>query len=107
MNALVGLIDSVLAIYFWLLIAHVIFTWLAHFGIVNLRQPIVETIGRFLWRITNPVLRPIRTVLDRFLGNLGGIDISPIIVLLLIAFLRNLVNDWYVRSLIDGYQSHL
>ena len=73
-----------LDLYWWILIASAIFSWLYAFNVVNPRNQFVGTIGNFLFRITEPVLAPVR----RFLPDLGGIDISPIIVLLLIFFIR-------------------
>lgn len=87
MYALANLIDTAVSIYLTLLFASVILTWLVQFNIVNPRQPLVHRIGSFLYRITEPALAPIR----RFLPDLGGIDISPIILILIIHFARNLI----------------
>jgi YggT family protein len=87
MYALANLIDTAVSIYLTLLFASVILTWLVQFNIVNPRQPLVHTIGTFLYRITEPALAPIR----RLLPNFGGIDISPVILILLIHFARNLI----------------
>jgi YggT family protein len=87
MLALVQTIVLALDIYWWLLIASAIFSWLYAFNVVNPRNQLVGTIGNFLFRITEPALRPIR----RFLPDLGGIDISPIILLLVIFFLRQFI----------------
>jgi YggT family protein len=87
MYALANLIDTAVSIYLTLLFASVILTWLVQFNIVNPRQPLVHQIGTFLYRITEPLLAPIR----RFLPNLGGIDISPVILILLLHFARNLI----------------
>ena len=84
MLALIQTIVLALDIYWWLLIASAIFSWLYAFNVVNPRNQFVGTIGNFLFRMTEPALRPIR----RLLPDLGGIDISPIILLLLIFFLR-------------------
>jgi YggT family protein len=84
MIALIQTIVLALDIYWWLLIASAIFSWLYAFNVVNPRNQFVGTIGSFLFRITEPALRPIR----RLLPDLGGIDISPIILLLIIFFLR-------------------
>src|SRR3546814_19011863 len=73
-----------LQIYVWLVIASAILSWLVHFGVVNTRNSVVSMIGEFLWRVTEPALRPIR----RFLPNLGGIDISPINLIIIIYFLQ-------------------
>lgn len=84
MYAVLSTIDLALGIYWWILIASAIFSWLYAFNVVNPRNQVVGMIGDFLFRATEPVLRPIRRVLP----DLGGIDISPIVVLLIIYFLR-------------------
>jgi YggT family protein len=84
MLALIQTLVLALDLYWWILIASAIFSWLYAFNVVNPRNQFVGTIGNFLFRITEPVLAPVR----RFLPDLGGIDISPIIVLLLIFFFR-------------------
>ncbi|MBC6440714.1 MAG: YggT family protein [Rhodospirillales bacterium] len=91
MDAIIWLVDTVFRIYFWILIAQVIMSWLVSFRIVDTRHPIVDAIGRFLWQATEPVLGPIRRLLQRFLGNLGGIDISPIIAIVTLEFLRRFI----------------
>ena len=84
MYAILHLLDTVISIYVWLLIASVVLSWLVSFNIVNTRNRLVYTIGDFLYRVTEPVLRPIRN----FMPHLGGIDISPVIAILLIQFLQ-------------------
>ncbi len=88
MDAIIWLVDILFRIYFWILMAHVVLSWLVSFKVVDTRHPIVNQIGRALWQITEPVLGPIRRVSGKLLGNLGGIDISPIIAILLLEFLR-------------------
>lgn len=95
MFALAQLISTAVSIYLTLLFASVILTWLVQFNIVNPRQPLVHQIGTFLYRITEPALAPIR----RLLPNFGGIDISPIILILILHFARNLI----VRDLMGFY----
>ncbi|AVH42878.1 MULTISPECIES: YggT family protein [Rhizobium/Agrobacterium group] len=85
MLALFQTIDLALNLYTWVLIASAIFSWLYAFNVINSRNQFVNAIGSFLFNVTEPVLRPIR----RILPNLGGIDISPIIVLLIIFFIRS------------------
>jgi YggT family protein len=87
MRALLDVILIVLQIYVWLLIAAAILSWLIAFGVVNTRNQAVAAIGEFLYRITESVLRPIRTVLP----NLGGIDISPVIVILIIMLIERVI----------------
>ncbi|MGO4831584.1 YggT family protein [Rhizobiaceae sp. 2RAB30] len=84
MLALIQTLVLALDIYWWLLIASAIFSWLYAFNVINSRNQFVNSIGNFLFRVTEPALRPIR----RFLPDLGGIDISPIILLLVIFFIR-------------------
>ena len=89
MRSLLWLFDTVVTLYVYILIASAILSWLIAFNVVNERNPIVAQIGDFLYRVTEPALRPIR----RILPNLGGIDISPIILILGLFFLRNLVFE--------------
>jgi YggT family protein len=84
MLRLLYFIDFLLGLYISILIAQAILSWLIVFNVVNTRNPIVATIGEFLYRITDPVLRPIRQMMP----NLGGIDISPLIVILIIYFIQ-------------------
>jgi len=90
MYSVLLLLDSVITIYIWLLIASVILSWLVAFNIVNSSNRIVYVIGDFLYRITEPALRPLR----RFLPSLGGIDVSPVVVILALVFLRNLLFEY-------------
>ncbi len=69
------------------MIVHVVLSWLVAIRVVNTHNRFVYMVGDFLYRITEPALRPIRKILP----NLGGIDIAPIVLLLLLFFLRNLV----------------
>ena len=87
MRALFWLIDELIWIYIVLLIAQAVLSWLLAFGVVNRFNRGVAIIGDFLYRITEPALRPIRN----FLPNFGGIDISPIILIILLEFLRRLI----------------
>jgi YggT family protein len=83
MRALLDVIRIALELYMWLVIAAAILSWLIAFNVVNTRNQFVSMIGEFLYRITEPALRPIRQLLP----NLGGIDISPIILFLIIIFI--------------------
>jgi YggT family protein len=79
-SILFNLLFFVIHLYFWAIILAAVFSMLAAFGVLDTRNRFVWTIGDFLYRITDPVLRPIRNMLPNF----GGIDISPLIVLVLI-----------------------
>ena len=87
MHALLWLIDTLITIYIWLLIAQAILSWLLAFGVINRYNRTVSVIGDFLYRITEPALRPIRAVLP----HLGGIDISPVILILIIYFIQEVI----------------
>jgi YggT family protein len=87
MRALLDVILLALQLYVWLLIAAAVLSWLVAFNVVNTRNQVVATIGDFLYRITEPVLRPIRSILP----NLGGIDISPVILILLVFLIQNII----------------
>jgi YggT family protein len=87
MRALLDVILLILQIYVWLLIVAAILSWLVAFNVVNTRNHFVASIGEFLFRITEPALRPIRNILP----NLGGIDISPVILILIIFFIQNVI----------------
>ena len=90
MQSLFMLIDTILGLYVWVLIASAVLSWLVAFNVVNTRNRAVYVIGDFLYRVTEPLLAPIR----RILPNLGGLDLSPIIVILIIFFIRNLMREY-------------
>lgn len=92
MIALANLINTVITLYIWVLLASVILNWLVMFNVINTGNRIVYQVGDFLYRITEPVLRPIRNILP----NLGGIDISPIILILILYFVRDLVTEYLI-----------
>jgi YggT family protein len=92
MRALIDVILLALHLYIYLLIAAAVLSWLIAFNVVNTRNQAVAMIGDFLFRITEPALRPIRNMLP----NLGGIDISPVILILLIILIENVIL-YYVR----------
>jgi YggT family protein len=87
MRALLDVILLALQFYTWLIIAAAILSWLVAFNVVSARNDVVRAIWDFLYRVTEPALRPIR----RILPNLGGIDVSPIILLLGIFFLQRVI----------------
>jgi YggT family protein len=92
MLALFQTIDLALNLYTWVLIASAIFSWLYAFNVINSSNRFVNSLGTFLYNVTEPVLRPLR----RILPDLGGIDISPIVVLLIIFFVRSFMwNSLY------------
>jgi YggT family protein len=87
MRAVLDIVLIVLQLYIYLLIAAAVLSWLIAFNVVNVRNPVVQAVGEFLYRITEPLLRPIRSMLP----NLGGLDISPVILILLIILIERLI----------------
>ena len=87
MRAVLDIILLVLQIYIWLLIAAAVLSWLIAFNVVNTRNQVVASIAEFLYRITEPLLRPIRGIMP----NLGGIDVSPVILILIILLIENII----------------
>jgi len=90
MRAILDIVLLVLHLYIYLLIAAAVLSWLVAFNVVNARNPIVANIGEFLYRITEPALRPIRNILP----NLGGIDVSPVILILIILLIENVITRY-------------
>ena len=97
MQALILTVDLALSIYWWFLIGAAIFSWLYAFNVVNSRNQFVNMIGTFLYRVTEPVLAPIR----RILPDLGGVDISPIVVLLILFFLQQFLRTSIAPALLS------
>jgi YggT family protein len=94
MRALFEVIDIALTLYIWIVIAMAIFSWLVAFNVVNTRNHAVAILGDFLYRITDPALRPIRNVMP----NLGGIDISPVILFLIIIFIQKVIEIYILPN---------
>src|SRR5579864_7703233 len=87
MHALLNFIATVIGLYIWIVIIAAILSWLIVFDVVNRRNRAVYMIADTLYKLTNPVLRPIRNALP----DLGGLDISPVILILGLVFLRDVV----------------
>jgi YggT family protein len=86
--AVANLLLTVLDLYWWVVIISVIFSWLVAFDVFNMRSQAAQTIWRAVDTLTEPLLRPIRNVLPA----VGGLDLSPLILLLGIQFLQNLIS---------------
>ena len=96
MRAVLDIIIIVLDLYVWLLIASAILSWLIAFNVVNTRNQFVAAVAEFLYRITEPVLAPIR----RFMPSFGGLDISPIILILIIMFIQRVIAYYIYPNVI-------
>jgi len=89
MKSLFLLIDSIINIYIWLIIINVILSWLVSFNILNTQSRFVFAILNATHQLTDPALNKIR----KFIPNLGSIDVSPVILILLLIFIRNLLFE--------------
>jgi YggT family protein len=87
MNPFLWLISTLIQLYIWILIASAVLSWLVAFNVVNPHNNVVRTIGEALYRLTEPALRPIRSVLP----SLGGLDISPVILIIILLFVQRLL----------------
>ena len=87
MTAIVWLIDQVIGLYIMVVVAQVILSWLVAFSVVNTQNRFIYMVGDFLFRATEPALKRIRRVMP----SLGGLDISPVILILGLVFLRQLL----------------
>jgi YggT family protein len=98
MRAILDVILLILQLYTWVVIATAIMSWLIAFDVVNFRSDFVRAVWNTLNALTEPVLRPIRNILP----HLGGLDISPVILLLLIFFIERLIA-YYLYPLVIAY----
>ena len=92
-NPFLWLVSALIWAYIYMLIGAAILSWLIAFNVVNTRNQFVAMVAEFLYRVTEPALRPIRALMP----NLGGIDISPIILIIGLMFLEQLIYWLYVQ----------
>ncbi len=98
MVPLIDFIVYLIQLYIWVVIASAILSWLIAFNVVNTSNRVVLIIAETLYRLTEPALRPIRSILP----NLGGIDISPVILILFLLFIQNVVLlGWLAPALLE------
>ena len=95
MHSLFWLINTVIQIYIFILIVQVVMSWLIAFNVVNTRNRFVFMVADISYKLTEPALRPIRRILPAF----GGIDLSPVVLILLLGFLQRLLSELAYRYL--------
>ena len=95
MKSILILIDSVVTIYIWILIINALLSWLIAFNVLNTSIRLVYSLLDVSYKMTDPLLRPIRN----FLPNLGNIDISPVVLILLLMFVRNLIFEFFAPAM--------
>ena len=97
-TAIYQLINAVIGLFIWALIIQAIFSILAAFGVLDSRNRFVWTVGDFLYRVTEPVLRPVRNVLPAF----GTVDLSPLVVILALQYIARPLLDTLYRGAATG-----
>ena len=95
MKSIFFLLDSIITIYLWIIIINAILSWLVAFNILNTQNRFVFSVLDVTYKLTDPALNKIR----RFIPTFGSIDISPVILILLLMFLRNLIFEVFAPSL--------
>ena len=95
MKSILILLDSVVSIYIWILIINAILSWMIAFSVLNTSNRLVYSLLDISYKLTDPLLKPIRN----FLPNLGNVDISPVVLILLLMFGRNLIFEFLAPSM--------
>ena len=95
MKSILILLDNIIIIYLWIIIINAILSWLVAFNILNTQNRFVFSVLDVTYKLTDPALNKIR----RFIPTFGSIDISPVILILLLMFLRNLIFEVFAPSL--------
>lgn len=92
-TAIFELLNAVIGLFIWALILAAVFSMLASFGVLDTRNRLVWSVGDFLFRVTEPILRPVRNLMPNF----GNLDLSPIVVILLLQYIaRPLLATLYI-----------
>ena len=95
MKSIFVLLDSIITIYLWIIIINAILSWLVAFNVLNTQNKFVFSVLDVTYKLTDPALNKIR----RFIPTFGSIDISPVILILLLIFLRNLIFEIFAPGL--------
>ena len=95
MKSIFVLLDSVITIYLWIIIINAILSWLVAFNVLNTQNRFVFSVLDVTYKLTDPALNKLR----RFIPMFGSIDISPVILILLLMFLRNIIFEVLAPSL--------
>lgn len=95
---LLQLMNMIVHIYIWVIIAAVVLNWLTLFGVVNNYNRVVVILGDTLFRLTEPLLAPLRGILP----HLGGIDLAPMVLILLLYFVENVIGMLIVKIVLSG-----
>jgi|TARA_B110000037_G_C17010478_1_gene461092 YggT family protein len=93
MNSLLILFNDIVRLYIWVLVINAVASWLVAFNVINTSNRFVYSVLEISYKLTDPPLRFIRS----FMPNLGTIDISPIVLILALVFLRNFINEIFYK----------
>ena len=96
MNSILALFNEIVGLYIWVLVINAAASWLVAFNVVNTRNRFVYSVLEISYKLTDPPLRYIRS----FMPNLGTVDISPIVLILALVFLRNFINEIFYKVVI-------
>ena len=97
LNPFINLLSNVITLINWALIIWLVLDLLIHFDVINRHNPLIQKIYFTLGKLIEPLLRPIRRLLARILPDLGGIDLSPLVLVLLLNFLNNALYSWFYK----------
>jgi|TARA_B110000285_G_C14872641_1_gene489969 YggT family protein len=93
MNSILILFNDIVRLYIWVLVINAVASWLVAFNVINTSNRFVYSVLEVSYKLTNPLLRFIRS----FMPNLGTVDISPIVLILALIFLRNFINEIFYK----------
>ena len=103
LTAIFELLNAVIGLLIWAIILAAVFSMLSSFGVLDTRNRLVWTIGDFLYRVTDPMLRPVRNILPSF----GSVDLSPLVVLLLLQYVARPLLATVYRGIVFGSWSFI
>ena len=95
MKSIFILLDSIITIYLWIIIINALLSWLVAFNILNTQNRFVYSVLEVTYKMTDPALNKIR----RFIPTFGSLDVSPVILILLLMFLRNIIFEIFAPGL--------
>ena len=93
MNSILALLNEIIGLYIWVLVINAVASWLVAFNVINTSNRFVYSVLEISYKLTDPPLRYIRS----FMPNLGTVDISPIVLILALVFLRNFINEIFYK----------
>ncbi len=95
MKSIFILLDNIITIYLWIIIINAILSWLVAFNVLNTQNRFVFSVLDATYKLTDPALNKIR----RFIPTFGSIDISPVVLILILIFLRNIIFEIFAPNL--------